>query len=126
MPRLRTALAAVSLLLCLASCAMWVRGIYRADDVMLGRVEFTSAVQQIWITVWDARAASEFRYSSVSVEGPVGARELLPQVYTSKPLRPLVAYIPCWMLVLAFAAPPLLWWRRRRRVRTAAGFPVQV
>jgi hypothetical protein len=116
MSRRRTvnAFAAVLLLLTIGAVAMWIRSLFRIDEVSAWRVEVTSYPQQLFVSVWDFPEAFPVWESSPARFGPRWD-DLVPKALYDAGRH--IFIIPYWLIVLVTLPLPLFrlwaWWAQR-------------
>src|SRR4051812_22642149 len=126
--RMFTLAAMVSLLICVATAALWVRSYFRKDYVHLfgTRGGVTSVQGQIWIwydpafVSYNDQPRNFYHYSAdpipIHLSGP-SAFGFAVRARLSDNVTQLVAF-PHWSLVLISAIAPVVWFRTRpSRVR---------
>jgi hypothetical protein len=133
-----TALSVLSLLLCLATPALWVRS-YRIGDAVGWPGETLAATSEgrLYFSFIAERFANENPWRSVTVwqwsdrtgRRPVPRFEFAGFAYTTigTPAVSTSFAVPMWFLVLLFAIAPAVWIRRllrSRRRRRAGHCPV--
>ena len=118
--RLFTLCSAVSLLLCVAACVLWVRGTRAQDTVLFGthRHTFQLMSSNGRVVLAQAKPALPAALRADGVKWLIEPRTNwaahgYPRLgFVSKPFAYGVV-APCWLLVLATAALPAAWLRRR-------------
>lgn len=123
--RLCNLAAALSLVLCVGACVLWVRSFFRADyigfhDGSYHGVKLRSLHGSVGFHV-DPRMTRPLRptWTVQPTSGDV-RRRLLGQFYFSRGYWGVIAVVPYWFVVPACLADPAVSWRRRRRRRHRA------
>jgi hypothetical protein len=117
--------AAMSLVLCVAACVLWVRSFFRADyigfhDGSYHGVKLESVHGSVAFHV-DPRMTRPLRatWTAQPTSGSV-RRRLLGQFYFSRGYWGVIVAVPYWFVVPICLAGPAVVWRRRRLRRHRA------
>src|SRR5437773_262848 len=128
-------LAAVSLVMCVATVALWVRSRFFWDEVIYstssGDYSFGSVLGSVFVMATNRSYripgwgfASTRLSPSERGTHPLGfglVTETNPESIPSQPFRRSTLALPCWLLLLIFGAVPIARWTLLRRERQRIG-----